>query len=53
MFFYVFRRKPDKIEVMVMEAGVGDTGKKKEKKKKKKKKNEESKYVVPDDADDF
>ena len=51
-FFYVFRRKPDKIEVLVKEVGVEvETGHKKKKPKKKKK--EESKQIVPDEADDF
>ena len=49
-FFYKFRRKPDKIEIMVQEAGVEVT--KKPRKREKKKKKEESK-VAHDPADDF
>ena len=50
-FFYYFRRKPDKIELMVKEAGVEVT-KKPRKREKKSKKREESK-VAADPADDF
>ncbi len=55
-FFYHFRRKPDKIEMMVKEAGVEvetSGNKKKKKREEKRKRREESKQIVPDEADDF
>jgi hypothetical protein len=52
-FFYKFRRKPDKIELMVMKAGVEVGEDKIKKKKKKKNKNKEGESKVFVDDDDF